>query len=136
LHRQGLLRVAEAHPMDAHVDAPELLPRDGATAFERAVLHPLVNQVHRACTRTIRAGARARRMEVLLERCLSKGPQTLNRGELCLLADDAGALKILHECAWKASPESWWGQALTRYIRVGSKIQESGSEGPGPLSAT
>lgn len=132
LHERGLLRVAHPRPMGAHEDAPALLPGDGAPAFERAVLDPQVNRMHRACCRTVRHGARVRHLRVLLERCLSEGPASLSRKELCQLGDDAGALATLHERAWKSSPDAWWGQALSRYIRTWSHSHEAeaGTDGP------
>lgn len=126
LHRRGLLRVAHARPMDVQGEVPPLLPGDDTSAFERAVLDPLVNRVHRACCRTAQGGARARRVQVLGLRCLSEGPTALSRRELCLLGDDAGALAMLHERAWRAAPDSWWGQSLTRYRRAWSTLHEAG----------
>jgi membrane glycosyltransferase len=133
LHGRGLLRVAEPNPMGAQGDVPALLPRDGAPCFERVVLDPQINRVHRACCRTARAGARARHVQMLLARCLSEGPVSLSRRELCLLSDDAGALATLHERAWKSSPDSWWGQALSRHVRAWSRSHEAEAGAQGPV---
>jgi membrane glycosyltransferase len=87
------------------------------TAFTRAVLDPLVNRVQQACARRGGGGARARRIESLIHRCMAEGPGGLTRQELGLLANDAGALSRLHAEAWRAAPDSYWGRTLEHYVR-------------------
>jgi membrane glycosyltransferase len=88
------------------------------TAFNRAVLDPRVNRVQQSCARRARGGARARRIESLIQRCVAEGPEDLTRRELGVLANDAGALARLHAEAWRAAPESYWGRALEHYVRT------------------
>lgn len=91
------------------------------SAFDLAVLDPVLNRMHRACTRTVRGGARGRRAAGLLERCLAEGPRSLDRRDLCSIADDAGALQRLHEEAWSSLPGTPWGDALANYIGVAAR---------------
>jgi membrane glycosyltransferase len=90
-------------------------PPTPLSAFDLAVLDPMLNRMHRACTRPARGGARGRRAADLVERCLAQGAGTLNRRELSSIADDAGALHRLHEEAWSAPPGTPWGDALSNY---------------------
>jgi membrane glycosyltransferase len=101
LRERGILRVpgeqrAEGVVDDVRSDPGLLGEAVQGTAFTRAVLDPLVNRVQQACARRGGGGARARRIESLIHRCMAEGPGGLTRQELGLLANDAGALSHLH----------------------------------------
>jgi membrane glycosyltransferase len=123
LRQRGLLLVpAERHVEDVAEDlrnGPVLLGGAAqSTAFTRAILDPVVNRVQQACARRGSGGARARRIDNLVHRCMAEGPEGFTRQELGLLANDAGALARLHVEAWRAAPDSYWGRTLERYVRA------------------
>jgi membrane glycosyltransferase len=124
LRERGLLRVPVEQRRIGDVaedlqSGPVLLGETAqGTAFTRAVLDPRVNRVQQACARRGGGGARARRIETLIRRCMAEGPEGFSGQELGLLANDAGALARLHAEAWRAPPDSYWGRALERYVRA------------------
>ncbi len=86
-------------------------------AFVRAILNPVLNQVHGAFARSHPAGAKRKRLEELRERCLVEGPDRLQRSELSLLAQHPATLHWLHRQAWRAEPDSYWGRELAKPVR-------------------
>jgi membrane glycosyltransferase len=123
LRERGLLRVSVEQRVEGvaeDLDSGPILLDEAAnwTAFNRAVLDPRVNRVQQSCARRARGGARARRIESLIQRCVAEGPEDLTRRELGVLANDAVALARLHAEAWRAAPESYWGRALEHYVRT------------------
>jgi membrane glycosyltransferase len=123
LRQRGLLLVAREQCSgelgEDLQQAPALLDRAAQeTAFTRAVLDPVINRVQQVCARRGNGGARARRVETLIHRCVTEGPEGFSRQELGLLANDAGALARLHAQAWREAPDSYWGRTLERYLRA------------------
>jgi len=123
LRERGLLRVSVEERVEGvakDLDSGPMLLEEAVqgTAFNRAVLDPKVNHVQQSCARRARGGARARRIESLIQRCAARGPEDLTRRELGVLADDASALAQLHAVAWRAAPDSYWGRALEHYVRA------------------
>ena len=76
-----------------------------------AVLDPRLNRVHRALARRRRPVDREAH-EQWLQRCMSDGPEGLNRRQLNALARDADALGRLHRAAWTAPRDSYWGERV------------------------
>jgi membrane glycosyltransferase len=125
LRDRGLLMTAQERRPEALLETFQHAMADSApdtspSAFTLAVLDPMLNRIHRACVRQARGGARGRRVADLVERCLAQGPQALSRRDLCTLADDAGALKCLHDEAWCAPPGTYWGDALGTHLGAGA----------------
>ncbi|MBC7183870.1 MAG: hypothetical protein H5U30_09925 [Marinobacter sp.] len=87
------------------------------TPFERAVLVPRLNRLHRALARNHRRGPRRAELEASVARCLEHGPDGLSRGELSFLARDSQSLENLHAGAWRAPDASHWGECIGRKNR-------------------
>lgn len=121
-----LLRVPEEkeplRPMlaDARRFRQARAPSEVWRPFERAVLDPRLNRLHQALARDHRRGPRRRHLEAAVARCLVDGPDALNRGERIDLARDRQSLAALHEGAWRAPDNSYWGQCLRRKSLQGS----------------
>ncbi|MCA9478974.1 MAG: hypothetical protein KC545_01280, partial [Nitrospira sp.] len=52
----------------------------------------------------------------LRNRCFQNGPYALTPKELGHLVRDRASLQWLHEQAWQALPDSYWGKALQRHF--------------------
>jgi membrane glycosyltransferase len=122
LRRLGLLVVPEElndFPLlDDVADERTLSPaRNGLSAFEEAVIDPVLNRVHRALARLPRNDKRRGRLQVLRVRCMKEGPAALSRRELSLLASDSETLEVMNRIAWSSAPESYWGGLIEERIR-------------------
>lgn len=84
--------------------------------FQETVLHPLHNRRQVMLARAAGDGLRRQRLSQLRQRCLEHGPESLDRTEQSLLAQDADSLAWLHHQAWRAPPDSPWGRLLHRQI--------------------
>ena len=80
----------------------------------QAILDPVLNRVHQAMGHAHRGGKKQEMILALRKRCFHQGPETLTQKELSYLARDRASLQWLHEHAWRASPDSYWGKALQR----------------------
>ena len=93
----------------------------------QAILDPVLNQVHQAMGHAHRGGKKQEMILTLRRRCFHQGPETLTSKELSYLARDRASLQWLHEQAWRASPDQYWGKALQH------RFQHSGQDGFGYL---
>lgn len=87
------------------------------SAFVQAVLHPVLNRVHGAFARRHPQGAKLKRIEALRERCLARGPASLNSYDIGLVAQHSETLEWLHRQAWCSPPDSPWGKELDNGFR-------------------
>lgn len=85
----------------------------GLTAVEEAVVRPSLNRLHQALARNIRLAKRVELLAPLVARCGTEGPDALTRSELSQLFRDRQSLAELHQLAWQAPPDSFWGQRIT-----------------------
>ena len=83
----------------------------------QAILDPVLNQVHQAMAHAHRGGKKQEMILALRERCFQHGPHTLTQKELSHLVRDRASLQWLHEQAWRASPDSYWGKALLNHFQ-------------------
>ena len=114
LRRRRLLLTPEEQRFSPQVDAiaaPRPLNPVRLTAFQAAVLDPVLNRLHRALARR-RRPVDAEAWGQWLERCMKQGPDGLNRRQLNALARDADALARLHHAAWTAPRDSYWGECV------------------------
>ncbi len=119
----GLLLTAEEHqPPSVVADlqhSPALTRAPSLSGFETAVLDP---QIHRLQVQLARrrkeTPARQQRRSELVRRCLDQGPAGLSAAEKTWLAEDAPALRALHEGAWQAALSSPWSDAVDRLCRA------------------
>lgn len=81
-------------------------------AVAEAVLNPVLNRLHCQLARPRGHHGRCRAPAELTERFITAGPDALSRQELCRLLQDRDCLARLHTQAWRAGPESWWGQRI------------------------
>ncbi|WP_227497973.1 hypothetical protein [Marinobacter santoriniensis] len=81
---------------------------------ERAILSPDANRLHGYLARDHRAAVRRKTLDASVRRCLSEGPDALSSLDLSQLMQDRNALAQLHYRAWRASPDSYWGQCIKR----------------------
>lgn len=79
---------------------------------ERAILSPDSNRLHVFLARDHKAAVRRKTLDSSVRRCLSEGPDALSSLDLSQLMQDRRALAQLHQQAWRASPESYWGQCI------------------------
>ena len=93
----------------------------------QAILDPVLNRVHQAMGHAHRGGKKQEMILVLRKRCFHRGPEALTQKQLGYLARDRASLQWLHEQAWRASPDQYWGKALQR------RFQHSGQNGFGYL---
>ena len=98
-------------------DEESLLPRLGQlTRFEEAVLLPGVNAMHCSLARSHPGRLRRETLQTLARRCLSRGPEALDRSELSHLCRDSDTLAWLHHAAWRSDPDTWWGRKLAQAV--------------------
>ncbi|HNP29855.1 MAG TPA: glucans biosynthesis glucosyltransferase MdoH [Nitrospirales bacterium] len=83
----------------------------------QAILDPVLNQVHQAMAHAHRGGKKQEMILALRQRCFQYGPHTLTQKELCHLVRDRASLQWLHEQAWQAPPDSYWGKALHHHFQ-------------------
>lgn len=84
------------------------------TFFEEAVLRPRLNEMHQAFAGRHRRQVRAEVLESTVRRCLREGPDVLTRSELSHLCRDRESLAALHQEAWRARPDSYWGRRIEK----------------------
>lgn len=82
------------------------------SAFVRAVLDPVMNDVHGDLARPRPTGAKQKTLKLLREQCLKEGIDRLSKKELSMLAQDRESLRWLHEAAWRQKDNSHWGRQL------------------------
>ncbi|NMT63824.1 glucans biosynthesis glucosyltransferase MdoH [Marinobacter orientalis] len=118
LRRWGMLVIPEERvPPQVLEDAREAR-RNGSedsvlSAVEAAVVRPRLNRLHQALARNVRRSRRAELLAPLVACCGSEGPASLSRSELSQLFRDRQSLAELHQLAWRAPPDSFWGQRIT-----------------------
>ena len=106
--------VAEARRAIAAMGAPVWRQAIGQrSAFVQAVVDPVMNHVHCTLARGHRGGMKQSRLEMLRRRCLKEGPESLSGKEISMLAKDKESLRWLHQEAWRAPHESYWGRVIT-----------------------
>lgn len=102
---------------------PLLDTRTGpSSAAVQAILDPVLNRVHQAMGHAHRGGKKQEMILALRRRCFHLGPEALTQKELSYLARDRASLQWLHDQAWRASPESYWGRALQRRFQHSAQI--------------
>ena len=119
LRRWGLLLVPEERNGNRLLDdldngAP-LGPRqsdDDTSAFVEAIIDPIINRMHADAARGRAAGAKREHLRQLCGRCMLNGPSALTPKQLSLLAHDRESLQWLHQAAWRAPTDSFWGREL------------------------
>ncbi|WP_193074049.1 glucans biosynthesis glucosyltransferase MdoH [Pseudomonas sp. FME51] len=84
--------------------------------FCESIIHPGHNALQVSLGRTAAPGLRRQRLDMLCQRCLEQGPESLDRTEQSLLAQDAQAMAQLHHQVWRVAPGSTWGRLLHRQI--------------------
>lgn len=84
------------------------------TPLEQAVLRLDHNRLHQALAWDHRHGSRKAELEACVARCLEQGPEVLSRLQMSQIARDRQSLKALHEGAWRAPPDSFWGRSIAR----------------------
>ena len=82
----------------------------------QAIIDPVLNQVHQALAHAHRGGKKQEMILALRNRCFQNGPYALTPKELGHLVRDRASLQWLHEQAWQALPDSYWGKALQRHF--------------------
>jgi len=90
------------------------LSRPEVSGFVRAVVDPLVNNLHMQLTRTGRtvSAAISRRRRTIMEKAISGGPLCLTRDEKREILADPSCLSSLHRHVWRISDQdraSLWG---------------------------
>ena len=93
--------------------------RTGLSAFEEAVIDPVLNRLHCALARLPRNDKRRGRLHSLRVRCLKEGPDALSRREISLLANDRETLEAMNRTVWSSTPDSYWGSRLEDRIMRG-----------------
>ena len=124
LRRLGILVVPEElndFPLLDDVVDERILPpsRTGLSAFEEAVIDPVLNRLHCALARLPRNDKRRGRLHSLRVRCLKEGPDALSRREISLLANDRETLEAMNRTVWSSTPDSYWGSRLEDRIMRG-----------------
>jgi membrane glycosyltransferase len=123
LRVHGLMRIPEERepPMPLLEDARSFRAREPGpgplTPFEKAVLVPPLNRLHKALARNHRRGPRRAELQASVARCLELGPDGMSRAELSFLARDSQSLEDLHAGAWRAPDTSHWGECIGRKNR-------------------
>ncbi|MEX2493115.1 MAG: glucans biosynthesis glucosyltransferase MdoH [Nitrospirales bacterium] len=99
--------------------SPSVLSTQARTSSPavQAIVDPVLNHVHQAMAHDHRGGKKQKMILALRKRCFHQGPERLTQQELTHLVRDRASLHWLHEQAWCASPDSYWGKALQRYFQ-------------------
>ncbi len=87
------------------------------TPFQQAVLIPRSNRLHQAFGREHKQPARRRHLTRLGNQVLAHGPEGLSNAELVQVARDRKVMQNLHNRAWKAPADSYWGQCIRQLNR-------------------
>lgn len=118
--RLGFLLTPEEIHGSKLVDTVESMPITEAnqpvSAFVQAIVDPIMNYVHGSLARGNKGGAKQGRLQQLRAKCLQEGPSKLTNKELSMLALDQESLRWLHQAAWRAHPDTFWGSAVTRKL--------------------
>jgi len=121
LDKQLLLIPEEIQPSPLLERAREyrLLEEDNhrLTPFQQAVLIPRLNRIHQAFARDHKNPARRRHLTKLKNRVLVDGPDALSSAELVQVARDKNVMQNLHNRAWKAPADSYWGKCIQQLNR-------------------
>lgn len=116
--RRLLLIPEESKTMDLLEDAVWYRSREPSnstlTPLEQAVLRLDHNRLHQALAWDHRHGSRKAELESCVARCLDQGPGALSRSEMSQIARDRQSLCAMHEGAWRAPPDSFWGRSIAR----------------------
>ncbi len=97
-------------------------PQSGSSSsVEQAILDPILNGVHQAMAHAHRGGKQQEKILELRRRCFHQGPEMLTPMEVSFLARDRASLQWLHEQAWCAPPDSYWGEALQRWVEFSAQ---------------
>lgn len=117
-NRSLLLIPEETTTMDLLGNAVEYRSHTHAetalTPLEQAVLRLDHNRLHQTLAWNHRRGSRTAELESCVARCLEEGPDVLSPLEMSQIVRDRQSLKALHEGAWRAPPDSFWGRAISR----------------------
>ncbi|SDR78604.1 membrane glycosyltransferase [Halopseudomonas litoralis] len=118
LRRRGWLMTGEEAFGSKLLEDMARSPLTGARqpGFCESVIHPGHNALQVALGRTAAPGLRRQRLDRLCQRCLKQGPESLDRTEQNLLAQDSQAMAQLHRQVWRVAPGSVWGRLLHREI--------------------
>ncbi len=118
--RWGFLQTPEEVYGSKLVECVESMPLTEAnmpvSAFIQAVVDPIMNYVHMSLARGNKGGAKQGRLQQLRLRCLQEGPAVLTNKERSMLALDQESLRWLHQAAWRAHPDTFWGSEVTRKL--------------------
>lgn len=119
LRKCGLLLIPEereALPLleDAVWYRSHELLSSSLTPLEQAVLRLDHNRLHQALAWNHRRGSRTAELKTCVTRCLEQGPSVLSRAQMSQIARDRQSLQALHEGAWRAPPDSFWGRSIAR----------------------
>ncbi|MGD9850848.1 MAG: glucans biosynthesis glucosyltransferase MdoH [Nitrospirales bacterium] len=124
LKRWKIWRIAEEQNgsplLDDVYSRPKAFCENGTKSSSpavQAILDPVLNRVHQTIAHAHRGGKKQEMILALRERCFQQGPETLTHKELSHLMRDRASLQWLHEQAWQAPPNSYWGKALHRHFQ-------------------
>lgn len=136
LRQWGMLLIPEERESVQVLDDARAARRDSRnasmlTAVEEAVVRPRLNRLHQALARNVRLGRRAKLLAPLVARCGSEGPATLSRSELSQLFRDRQSLVELHELAWQAPLDSFWGRRIDMLSRKGRRRRKQSASWTG-----
>lgn len=88
----------------------------------RALVDPLLNQLHLHFAGSHRGGVKHAHLQTLVARCLEQGPAALSRTELNTLLRDRDSLRAMHAAIWQAGADSLWGRHLEQRERKPVKL--------------
>ncbi len=108
---------------DLNTDSNSFLDtRNGSSSTAiQAILDPVLNRVHQAMGHAHRGGKKQEMILALRERCFHRGPEMLTQKELSHLMRDRASLQWLHDQAWCASPDSYWGKVHQRRFQYSAE---------------
>jgi len=122
LKRWGWLRVAEDNEENLLLKELDSMSLNSAgrpgSAFVRAVIDPVMNDVQGDLARPRPTGAKQKSLKWLREQCLKDGVESLNKKELSMLAQDRESLRWLHEAVWRQTDNSQWGRELQSILEL------------------
>lgn len=141
LRKWGMLLIPEERESVQVLDDARAARRDSRnasmlTAVEEAVVRPRLNRLHQALARNVRLSRRAELLAPLVARCGSEGPDTLSRSELSQLFRDRQSLAELHQLAWQAPLDSFWGRRIAMLSRKGRRRRKQSASWTGAPADT
>ncbi|MCL7942706.1 glucans biosynthesis glucosyltransferase MdoH [Marinobacter sp. ATCH36] len=95
---------------EASIGAPLLPEGLGLSNVQQAILSPAMNSLHRQLAR-VRPENKG--TTELLRHCIEHGPEQLEHRQVSLLCRDRNALVSLHNAAWQAGRDTYWGRRIT-----------------------